>query len=141
MKRRLSLVLFAVLTLTAIVSFGSQQAMAQSPAGVWNINANGFTGDLVVTSYNPANGQILGHVFGNSIFGSWDDNSKRISFVRIIDLFNPSTYQIYTGYLFTGPKHQYTMAGSFEAFYGTGATVERPLFGWVASRYGAINLN
>jgi hypothetical protein len=141
MKRRLSLALFAVLTLMAIVSFGSQQAMAQNPSGIWHVNANGYIGDLNVTSYNAANGRISGTVFGNPMQGFWDDNSKRITFTRTINIFFVNTIQVYTGYLFTGPENQSAMAGSFEAFAGTGATVERPVYGWVASRYQAISVH
>ncbi|MBT9315827.1 hypothetical protein [Leptothoe spongobia] len=60
--------------------------------------------------------------------------------MRIIAPDDPSTLQIYTGYLFTTPNRPapgqdvtHTFTGFFEAFAGTGAVAERILYGWLAS--------
>lgn len=58
--------------------------------------------------------------------------------MRIIEQNDPSKLQVFTGYLFQtragGADAQYTLAGSFEAFAGTGAVAERVLYGWVAQK-------
>ncbi len=114
------------------------------PTGDWSINANGFTGTLHITSVD-ASGNVAGNVhfageavndFGGVAF--WDDTSKKLTFIRKINPADASTFQIYTGYFFprnhTLPSGATDLAGSFEAFRGTGATATRVLYGWHAHR-------
>jgi hypothetical protein len=79
-------------------------------------------------------------VFGHPIFGFWDEDARKITFVRQHPA-GPTSYQVYTGFLFkpvytlnTGQAgNTYSMlAGSFEAFIGTGANAQRILYGWHA---------
>jgi len=108
--------------------------------GKWKINGNGFTGEIDITSV-AADGQIAGTVFGNQILGFWDDVSKKITFLRVINPADPSTHQVYTGYLFRTPgaspldaigDFHLTLTGCFEAFSGTGGIAQRVLYGWYA---------
>ena len=74
-------------------------------------------------------------MFSHRILGLWDEGSQKLAFIRIVAADNLSTFQIYTGYLFTNPEgipHTSTIAGSFEAFSGTGATPQRMVYGWYA---------
>jgi hypothetical protein len=108
--------------------------------GRWHINANGFEGDLNISSVD-AQGRLTGNVFGNSIHGFWDDTEQKITFLREINRNDPSAYQVYTGYRFQNPREStgapevtFTLAGDFEAFSGSGGRVNRHLFGWFARR-------
>jgi len=105
------------------------------PSGAWTLNANGFVGDLTVVSVD-ANGNLNATVFGGQqTIGFWDDVSQRISFIRVSNPNDPSTIQVYTGYLFqnrSGNNATYTLAGFFEAFAGTGANAQRVVYGWYA---------
>ena len=107
-----------------------------APNGSWNINANGFAGTLFIEGVDPQ-GNLLPNstVFGNPIIGFWDDFSQRIMFMRIIASNDPSTFQIFTGYYMAGqPGIADALAGSFEAFRGTGANAQRVTYGWLGSR-------
>ena len=104
----------------------------------WKINANGYEGNLKLTSID-LQGKLHGTVYGNPIFGFWDEVSKKITFMRLCEPNDPSTFQIYTGYLFTNPIKPdaggtltYTLTGFFEAFSGTGGVAQRVLYGWFA---------
>jgi len=116
-----------------------QITYAVLPTGNWNINGNGFRGDLVINSVDSA-GRITGTVYnGQTIIGFWDESSQKITFMRIIEPSDPSTFQIFTGYLFRNCDTGgclYTLAGSFEAFAGTGAVAQRTLYGWFAQIFG-----
>src|SRR4051794_23190877 len=93
-----------------------------NPTGQWNFNGNGFTGALNLTV--DAQGNVTGDVFGNSIKGFYDKDAGRIMFIRIINTNDPSTYQIYTGYIRSALNQDdlnYVFDGYFEAFSGTGA--------------------
>ncbi len=106
--------------------------------GTWTINANGFIGELTIASVD-AQGNLTGTVFGNQILGFWDEPSQKITFLRVINPADPSTLQIYTGYLFSGGENlnpegnvPFYLTGSFEAFAGTGGVAHRVLYGWYA---------
>jgi hypothetical protein len=104
------------------------------PSGQWKFNGNGFTGVLNITVDNQGN--VTGDVIGNPITGFYDKDAGRIIFLRIIDTNNPSTYQIYTGYIRSSLNQNdfdYVFDGYFEAFSGTGAVARRPVYGWDAS--------
>jgi hypothetical protein len=120
----------------------SQSALAVTlPSDkTWKINGNGYKGDLVISSVDSA-GRVSGTVYGNEIRdGFWDEDAQKITFTRITQADDPSTFQKYTGYLFKNPIGSpgpgeditYTLAGYFEALSGTGGTPERPLYGWYA---------
>lgn len=111
----------------------SQGVSTSLIVGDWLIDANGFPGTLRIHSVD-SKGNVDAEVFGNKIVGFWDEESKTFTFVRIIDEADPSTFQIYTGYLFANPgtAGSNSLAGSFEAFRGSGATPSRTVFGWLA---------
>jgi hypothetical protein len=108
-----------------------------SPLGTWDINGNGYDGVLSIQQVD-AQGNLGGStVFGDRVDGFWDDRSKRITFIRVIDSSNPSRNQVYTGYLMDNQPNNQTdgkmaLAGSFEAFKGTGGIAPRPVYGWFA---------
>ena len=126
-------ILIAGMTLVA-----SGAASAQTlPTIVWPINANGFEGQLNIASVD-AQGNLRGMLYGEPIFGFWDEASQKITFMRITDPADPSTFPIYTGFLFRDQKRPdrpnlvYTLTGLFEAFQGTGAVAQRVPYGWFA---------
>src|SRR6185369_9584985 len=101
------------------------------PVGAWRIDANGFSGQLNIAGVS-AQGDVTGTLHMNSEpvnnlngVAFWDDTAKKITFMRVINPAQPGTFQIYTGYFFptdhTKPNGQRQLAGSFEAFSGTGA--------------------
>ncbi len=102
------------------------------PKGTWKINGNGFQGDLVITTFTGGN--LTGTAYGNDIFGFYNTASQKIMFMRKCIATDPTTYQIYTGYLFkTNGTNQYVLAGTFEAFSGSAATSVKNVTGWYAT--------
>ena len=127
----------ASLLLTFILVAGHAEALPL-PTGNWNINGNGSTGVLTITSIN-AQGQLTGTVYGQPLIGFWDSASNKILFMRLINTSQPATFQIYTGYLFRNPitpqggqNVTYTLTGYFVAFSGSGGTAQMNHFGWFA---------
>jgi hypothetical protein len=113
------------------------------PTGTWQIDANGFRGTLNIANNSvDSQGNLNANVVIDAprvdqITGFWDDSSQKITFIRIIDATNPSTNQIYTGYLFDNRRDRptdvtFTLTGYFEAFQGTGGVAQRVLYGWFA---------
>lgn len=103
--------------------------MAALKSGSWSINGNGFSGTFVVGGVDPAGNLTNCSAFGNKVIGFWDEQSRKLTFLRIVTPSDPGTYQVYTGYLMTDLK---TLAGSFVAFSGSGGTAQQPVFGWSA---------
>jgi hypothetical protein len=105
--------------------------------GVWAINANGSVGDLNITSIDDT-GSIQGTVLGDPIEGFWSKRMQRIVFMRISDANDLSTLQVFTGYYWREPQPPPVgiafLAGSFEAFQGSGGTAQRSVFGWIARK-------
>ena len=65
-----------------------------------------------------------------------DGEAAKLTFVRIPKLKQPDVYQFYTGYRFSWSEAdgalRHALAGSFEAFAGSGAKYQRVTFGWYA---------
>lgn len=108
--------------------------------GTWLIETNGFQGSIEISSIDPA-GRVAGTLFQDPMSGFWDEAARRLSMIRIINAANPSTFQYYTGYLFPNAEtitfpitSLYSLAGTFRAFAGTGATTIRDEFGWLAQQ-------
>lgn len=103
--------------------------------GVWKINGNGFEGDLNIKNVD-AQGKINGTVYGNPIQGFFDNVSGKITFQRVIQSNDPAQNQVFSGYFFPTPPGDgatfYGLAGTFEAFAGTGGTAQKSSFGWFA---------
>ena len=100
--------------------------------GTWQILADGWKGILTIPTIDDS-GNLGGDakVFDQPIFGFWDEASRKLTFTRMGA--DPTTAQIYTGYLMagqhlTGP----TLAGFFEAFAGAGGSARHNVFGWSA---------
>lgn len=111
--------------------------MAKEAIGTWELNANGYNGTLEIPNIDAAGRLVGATVFGNNIIGFWDEEAKKITFLRSTKVGDHSADQIFTGYYFTsGPEGPYKsvnyLTGSFEAFEGAGGTANRVLFGWFA---------
>jgi hypothetical protein len=149
---------FAALALAIAFSFNTQSAFAQGAAetradaaqsaataqqspfasevlGDWVINANGYIGNLNISSVD-VNGNLRGIYNSLPIFGYYDGISKKIIFMLIVSYYDLTRNQIYTGYLFTGPyTPKLVMAGSYECFYPSlGGPFHNNIFGWTAYR-------
>jgi hypothetical protein len=117
-----------------------EPAASSLPLGTWEVNAGGDRGSLQIASVTRQ-GELRGTLFGKAIVGFWNDLAQQITFVRILDPAEPSTTQLFTGYLFRTPgglrgvgNATYTLAGSFTALAGTGATAARAASGWYAQQ-------
>jgi hypothetical protein len=103
--------------------------MASLITGNWKLNANGYPGTLTITAIDTNGNLTSSTAFGNKIIGFWDEDGRKITFIRVMNENDPSTFQIYTGYLMGTT----TIAGSFEAFQGGGGAAKRSVFGWFAT--------
>jgi hypothetical protein len=119
---------------------GRERVAFPLPLGTWEVNVSGDRGPLQLVSVSQQ-GELQGTLFGSEIVGFWDDPGQKIMFVRLANPAVPSTAQLYTGYLFRTPgglrgvgTATYTLAGSFEALAGTGATASRAVYGWYAQQ-------
>jgi hypothetical protein len=118
------------------------------PTGTWQVNANGFRAELVISSVD-SQGNLSGTVFGDPIVGFWDETSQKIIFARSLNSADPFALQVYTGFHFDAnqplfsagaaiqppaPPFQFRMlTGSLETFSPQGGGVaSRPTFGWMA---------
>jgi hypothetical protein len=107
---------------------------------VWDVDANGAVGKLVVTAIDAA-GNLTGTIFGDPIQGFYFPPTESVCFTRQQQAeLAPDGLQVYTGYAFTGflpaagaPK-TVAAAGTFEAFRAAGGTASRHIFGWMAWR-------
>ena len=121
-----------------LAKLGQSQQPVSDPAGTWDVNANGFPGVLSIPSID-AQGNLGANctIFGQRIFGFWSTSAQMLTFMRIISPSDPSTFQVYTGYLMQpqpGSGFLVSLAGSFEAFRGGGGVAQRPLYGWDVQR-------
>ena len=117
-----------------------EPAASSLPLGTWEVNAGGDRGSLQIASVTRQ-GELRGTLFGKAIVGFWNDLAQQIMFVRILNPAEPSTTQLFTGYLFRNPgglrgvgTATYTLAGSFTALAGTGTTAARATYGWYAQQ-------
>jgi hypothetical protein len=111
--------------------------MAKEAIGLWELNANGHIGSLDIPDIDAAGRLVGATAFGDTIIGFWDEEAKKITFLRPTSAGNHSADQVFTGYYFaSGPEATFKsvlyLTGSFEAFEGTGGTANRVLFGWFA---------
>ena len=108
------------------------------PTGTWTIDLYGPAGgqgNLVVAVDNEGN--LSGStISGDQVIGFWNESQQTISFTRVQTL--PTTFQIYTGYLFLVPTQtneiHYTLAGNFEIYSpaGQGGTASANTYQWFA---------
>ena len=98
-----------------------------APTGNWTINANGFSGTM--STNVDVSGNVTGTMLGNTMVGFWDETSQRLIVYCEVLGTNLSGIQIYTGY-----RYGNNLAGSFEAFAGSGANASRSVYGWHATQ-------
>ncbi|MCM3340512.1 hypothetical protein M3650_18165 [Paenibacillus sp. MER TA 81-3] len=121
----------------------TESRIASLPVLSFSVVANGYRGLLQIQNIGN-DGTVTGTIFGEPLIGFWDENSLKLTFQRLTtssptpqnpyQVLNATAIQIYTGYLFTDVTNRslYTLAGSFEAFHGTGGTASKTVFGWFA---------
>ena len=116
------------------VAQGKEQSALPSPIGTWTVNGNGYPGTLVIHSIDAHGNLAHSTIYDQPIIGFWDDRAQKLTFMRLINHDDPSTFQIFTGYLMRGVNDgALALAGSFEGFSGTGAVAERVIYGWYAT--------
>jgi hypothetical protein len=101
----------------------------------WSVLANRSIGSLSL-SIEP-DGTLTGTAFGDQVTGFWDADRSTLTFMR-----NPSDrtndrHQLYRAQGFTvqtATGSMEVLAGSYEAFAGTGARADANRFGWFAVR-------
>jgi hypothetical protein len=104
----------------------------------WTVNANGHQ-DTLRFSYT-SQGSVSGFMYGDRIIGFWDHNSQKIIFMRLDNPSDPTSFQIYTGFLFKdtttnslgNPLCYQTLSGSFLTPAGAGGSATRNEYGWYA---------
>jgi len=128
----------AVMALCAVGLAASAVDAAPLPTGTWGCSANGFAVNFVIGGVSPA-GVLTSTSFGGStVFGGYDSNTNRITFIRQ-GPGDRSTDQTYVGYMFaiantpTPTQTEFILAGHFIAFPGTGGTAARPEYGWACA--------
>lgn len=101
-ERILVIVSFAVVI--ALVMSGISVAQ---PIGDWDGNLNGWPVNLNIASVD-SEGRLAGSITDggvtHSIVGSWDEDQKKIVFMRIRDPQNAAISQLFTGYYFQYPR-------------------------------------
>ena len=117
-----------------VVCISPSTTLASSPiipTGTWYINANGYLGVLEVTSIDIV-GNLTGTLFGTPVAGFWDGSARRMTFEN-----NKASVelQVYTGYLVREGSGTALLAGSFEAFSGTGGSATRNIYAWQAESF------
>lgn len=119
----------AVIALLAIGVNASTAEAAPLPTGTWSCASNGFLGTFLISAVSGA-GVLTSTFFGSPVFGTYDSNANRITFLRQ-GPGDSSTDQTYVGYLFStsAPANTY-LTGHFIALPGTGGTAARPEYGW-----------
>ena len=104
----------------------------------WTLNANGHMFNFRF-SYTPQ-GSVSGTMFDERIIGFWDHTSQKIIFMRMANPSDPTSFQIYTGFLFKdtttnslgSPLCYQTLSGSFLTPAGSGGSATRNEYGWYA---------
>lgn len=99
----------------------------------WLLNCDGFISELFIEGIDEDDnfvGKIVNSAGENRVGGIWHEAERKLVFSREVNASDPSTLQVFTGYLMEGNS---LMAGTFEAFGGSNATAGRRIFGWTAS--------
>jgi len=84
-----------------------------SIVGNWWVSANGYSGELAITSVDTS-GNLVGTFFGNTLRGFYSAHENKITFIRLIDVNSPSSWQTYIGYYHSRGSEE--IFGYFEAF-------------------------
>lgn len=110
--------------------------------GAWQITANGFQGQLTITSLtedSSTEGSFSAIVTftdapsrQDRVIGTWNDTAKRITFIRLLP---NNTTQNYTGFLGDNhPERELILAGWFMES-DISPTAPRSSFGWFAEKF------
>jgi hypothetical protein len=87
---------------------------------------NGFDGELVIdcVKRSPTNGSIYlvtGSLYGNKMYGSYDQTTREVNLLRLIDPNDPTSFQSFNGYLsHTQGRNvsQFTLTGTVYTYGG-----------------------
>jgi len=97
----------------------------------WDFDGNGFGGTLHISV--DGGGNLAGTVYGDPIRGFYNNVSNEMMFIRSAGgSTDPASQQVFTGYYWQEGLLD-VLAGSYEAFSGTGASAGRHRFGFKAS--------
>ncbi len=104
--------------------------------GSWQFQANGVEGRLNLT--DDGNGNLSGTINDDEqVIGFWDADASRVTLLRISDSTDPTSVQVYTGYLSSHviglDMVAYSLVGSYQAFSGPQVNAQKNVFGWTAS--------
>ena len=111
--------------------------MAKEAIGIWELNANGYTGFLRILTLT-LRGAVGAKAFGDTVIGFWDEDAKKITFLRSTTSGGTirTTRSTLGTILQAVPRGTFKsvnyLTGSFEAFEGSGGTANRMVFGWFA---------
>jgi hypothetical protein len=108
--------------------------MAYLQTGTWQVDGNGSRGDLIIQGID-SRGRVSGTIYGQSINGWWDEDARRITFLRVPNQQDPRSEQTFDGYAWdepAGADTDFFLAGSFETYAGGGGSAKRPTYGWFA---------
>jgi hypothetical protein len=101
---------------------------------IFNVSVPGFVGQNALQLTIAATGNLTGTYFGDPIQGFYDNVSNEMIFIRQVKgSADPGQTQVYTGYYWPDASSNVdNLAGFFEAFAGSGASVPRHRYGWEA---------
>jgi hypothetical protein len=90
--------------------------------GPWKISLTSTNELLDLTLSSDDNGNLSGTLAGSQLMGFWDADAMRAVFLRIQDPTDPTSIQVFTGYLSSSVQGidqlAYTLAGTYQAFAG-----------------------
>jgi hypothetical protein len=111
LRNWIAIVAGVVLTATTLLLGNGALGASSDISGSWDIEANRFTGTLVIDSVN---GKLSGSIFNESIEGFYIPGSRRIVFVRQKQ---GIPYQLYEGTVSSSGQQ---MDGEFHVWNSTG---------------------
>lgn len=127
--------------MSLIAKKGQSKFMAEAETfpralGFWQFQANGVEGKLSLA--DDGNGNLSGNINGSQqVLGFWDAAALKVTFLGIPDPANPTSVEVYTGYLSSHvvgiDMVAYNLVGSYQAFSGSNVNAQQNQFGWTAS--------
>ncbi|GAC1486910.1 MAG: hypothetical protein NVS2B12_41550 [Ktedonobacteraceae bacterium] len=90
--------------------------------------------DMKLTSDDDGN--LTGTLANSKVFGHWDPDAAKVTFLRLQDPSDPKSAQVFTGYLSSHVQGidqiEFTLIGTYQVFAGAGVTAQNNVFGWTA---------
>jgi len=121
-----------VLFVFILSSSGCLAQIKGFPPGIWYINHNGHPGTIDISI--SESGVVKGMMLGNIATGMWDERTQKLTVFRVINPDFMETWQLFIGYVsYSDTDGSPLLAGWFDAFRGTSASVVRENYGWAAT--------